>query len=98
MKAFFKKRKILEKGFLSVSEAYDPQSIIWENLGQKEFNKCGRRLFAGFIAFILFCIVCVSIVWVQTLEKTRIYYAKGDCSNISEISELDVANEYNLYF
>jgi hypothetical protein len=33
MKAFFKKRKLLEKGFLSVSEAYDPQSIIWENLG-----------------------------------------------------------------
>ena len=86
MKAFFIKRKLIQKEFLNLSEAYDPQSIVWENLGQKEFNKCGRRLFAGFIAFILFCIVCVGIVWVQKLEKTRIYYAKGDCSNINEIN------------
>jgi hypothetical protein len=33
MKAFFRKRKILQKEFLSLSEAFDPQSIIWENLG-----------------------------------------------------------------
>lgn len=79
MGSLFKKKKLLQKGYLRMKEAHDPEILIWENTGQSFW----RKFFIG-LTYLFFACVFIALgfstFWgTAQVEKLRNEYIKGDC-------------------
>lgn len=56
MKSVFQKKKLLKKGYYSIRDTVEPETIIWENLGVPASSKFFRWVGALSLAAVLFAI------------------------------------------
>lgn len=83
MKQVFKKKKLLQKGFLNVDRAVDPKLIIWENQGVKVMSMIKRWLVALVLTILLGGISFYALWNFAKFEKSRLDYVKSDCTGES---------------
>jgi len=82
LKILFKKKKLLQKGYLSVSETVDPSCIIWENLGEGKIRKLIKWASYLIISAGFFWISLVVLWQIGRIEKLRMDYFKQDCTTL----------------
>lgn len=81
--SFFKRKQLIQKGYLTITDTVDPQILIWENLGVKSWTHCK----AGLRTWALMVVLLVFSFWGQyyfaNLEKDLTGLVRSDCSGES---------------
>mmetsp|Transcript_1146 Transcript_1146/g.2100 ORF Transcript_1146/g.2100 Transcript_1146/m.2100 type:complete len:700 (+) Transcript_1146:1456-3555(+) len=97
MSQMFKKKKLNMKGFYKLGEAFQPENIIWENIGVPLNSKLWRWgtgiVFSGaFLALNFFVLQKLA-----SFEKLKNVYMKNECETIdSEISMFAAMDDREL--
>lgn len=78
--SFFKKKKLIQKGYLTVNETVDPQIIAWENLGHSFGRKCMYRMISSALILMALAVGFGGQVYFANLEKDYDAIIRSDCS------------------
>lgn len=76
---FFKKKRLLNKGNITVVTTVDPEIILWENLGVHLHQKCCNWLLVMLVMLLIFIVNFWGQVYFQLVEKSMIDVIKSDC-------------------
>jgi len=78
---FFKKKRLVQDGNLTINETVDPQIILWENIGISMGSNIYNRafVFTAVVGTLIFS-YCGQYYW-QFIAKSLKDFRKSECSN-----------------
>lgn len=77
---FFKKKRLVQDGNLTINETVDPQIILWENIGIRMWSNIYNRafVFTAVVGTLIFS-YCGQYYW-QFIAKSLKDFRKSECS------------------
>ena len=87
---FFRRKKLLQKGFPSIREVVDPQTVIWENLGVSFAQRCNQNMKTYMVVLMTLFISFWGFYYFQTIEKDLVSMVRSDCQGESSY-DIDIA-------
>ena len=87
---FFRRKKLLQKGFPAIREVVDPQTVIWENLGVSFAYRCNQNMKTYMVILATLFVSFWGFYYFQTIEKDLVSMVRSDCQGEAAY-DIDIA-------